>query len=82
MKTNPPNSNRLIPAKVRNSFTAKLATLAVALAAFVILPAYPLWLGKGGWLRVWSIERQVGKQKDANARLRQRNSASMPRFAT
>ncbi len=36
---------------------------------------YPLWLGKGGWFRVWSLERQVQEQKDANSRLRQRNSA-------
>ena len=49
--------------------------LAVALAAFVILLQYPLWLGKGGWLRVWSLERQVQEQKNANARLGQRNSA-------
>ena len=52
-----------------------MRTLAVALAAFVILLQYPLWLGKGGWFRVWSLERQVQEQKDANARLRQRNSA-------
>jgi len=49
--------------------------LAVALTAFVILLQYPLWLGKGGWLRVWSLERQVQEQKNANARLGQRNSA-------
>jgi cell division protein FtsB len=49
--------------------------LAVALAASVILLQYPLWLGKGGWLRVWSLERQVQEQKDANARLGQRNGA-------
>ncbi len=52
-----------------------MRTLAVALGAFVILLQYPLWLGKGGWLRVWSLERQVQEQKDTNARLRQRNSA-------
>ena len=52
-----------------------MRTLAVALAAFVILLQYPLWFGKGGWLRVWSLERQMQEQKDANARVRQRNSA-------
>ena len=52
-----------------------MRTLAVALAAFVVLLQYPLWLGKGGWLRVWSLERQVQEQKNANARLGQRNSA-------
>jgi cell division protein FtsB len=49
--------------------------LAVTLAAFVLLLQYPLWLGKGGWLRVWSLDRQVQEQKEANARLRQRNDA-------
>jgi cell division protein FtsB len=49
--------------------------LAVTLAAFVLLLQYPLWLGKGGWLRVWSLDRQVQEQKEANAGLRQRNGA-------
>jgi cell division protein FtsB len=49
--------------------------LAAALAAFILLLQYPLWLGKGGWLRVWSLDRQVQEQKEANAKLRQRNSA-------
>jgi len=34
-----------------------------------------LWLGKGGWLRVWSLDQQVQEQKEANVRLRQRNGA-------
>jgi cell division protein FtsB len=49
--------------------------LAVTLAAFVLLLQYPLWLGKGGWLRVWSLERQVQEQKEENSRLRRRNGA-------
>ncbi len=52
-----------------------MRALAIVLAAFAVLLQYPLWLGKGGWIRVWSLERQVQEQKDANARLRQRNSA-------
>lgn len=49
--------------------------LAVALASLVLLLQYPLWLGKGGWLRVWDLDRQVQSQKDQNARLRFRNEA-------
>jgi cell division protein FtsB len=49
--------------------------LAATLAAFVLLLQYPLWLGKGGWLRVWSLDRQVQEQKEENTRLRQRNGA-------
>jgi cell division protein FtsB len=49
--------------------------LSIFFAALIVLLQYPLWLGKGGWLRVWEIERQVNAQKDGNARLRVRNDA-------
>jgi len=49
--------------------------LAAALGALVLLLQYPLWLGKGGWLRVWDLDRQVQAQKDANTRLQARNDA-------
>jgi cell division protein FtsB len=52
-----------------------MRVLAYALAAFIFLLQYPLWFGKGGWLRVWSLERQVQEQKQANAALSQRNGA-------
>lgn len=48
--------------------------LTLVLAAVVILLQYPLWLGKGGWLRVWEVDRQLQQQKDANAKLEVRNS--------
>ena len=47
--------------------------LSIFLAALIALLQYPLWLGKGGWLRVWEIDRQVNAQNDGNARLRVRN---------
>ncbi|HEU4708733.1 MAG TPA: cell division protein FtsB [Methylophilaceae bacterium] len=43
---------------------------------FVILIAalqYPLWLGKGSWLRVWDLNQQITAQKEANAKLKARN---------
>jgi cell division protein FtsB len=49
--------------------------LAYTLAAFIVLLQYPLWFGKGGWLRVWSLERQVQEQKRTNTMLAQRNGA-------
>jgi cell division protein FtsB len=49
--------------------------LSIVLAALIVLLQYPLWLGKGGWLRVWEIERQVKAQKEGNAGLRVRNDA-------
>ena len=45
--------------------------------AFIILIAaiqYPLWLGKGGWLRAWEMDRQVAAQRDKNAQLQARNA--------
>jgi cell division protein FtsB len=47
----------------------------IVLFGLIALLQYPLWLGKGGWLRVWEIDRQVKVQKDRNARLRVRNDA-------
>ena len=49
--------------------------VALALAFLTVVIQYPLWLGKGGWLRVWELDRQVGLQKQANDKLRQRNGA-------
>ena len=49
--------------------------LSFVFAALIVLLQYPLWLGKGGWLRVWEIDRQVKAQKDGNAKLRVRNDA-------
>jgi cell division protein FtsB len=43
---------------------------------FVILIAllqYPLWLGKGSWLRVWNVNQQIAEQKDKNNAIKQRN---------
>jgi cell division protein FtsB len=48
--------------------------LAIALVALVGLLQYPLWLGKGGWLRVWDVDRQLQQQKDANRKLEVRNA--------
>jgi len=49
--------------------------LAAILAALVVLLQFPLWLGKGGWLRVWDLDRQVQAQKDRNAKVQKRNAA-------
>ena len=49
--------------------------LTIVFAALIVLLQYPLWLGKGGWLRVWEIDRQVTAQKNGKAQLRVRNDA-------
>jgi cell division protein FtsB len=35
---------------------------------------YPLWLGKGGWLTVYEMERQLKEQKERNQALALRNT--------
>ncbi len=47
--------------------------LSWALAVLILLLQYPLWLGKGSWLRVWELEREVSAQKTANLALEARN---------
>ncbi len=44
------------------------------LALLVLALQYPLWIGKGGWLRVWDVEKQLASQREANRRLEQRNT--------
>jgi cell division protein FtsB len=48
--------------------------LAVALLVVIALLQHPLWLGKGGWLRVWQVERQLQQQKATNRELEMRNA--------
>lgn len=47
--------------------------LAGILAGLIALIQYPLWLGKGGWLRAWEVDRQLSAQKAKNAQLEVRN---------
>lgn len=47
----------------------------IILAVLVVVLQYPLWVGKGGWLRVWDVDRQLQAQRDENYRLEQRNAS-------
>jgi cell division protein FtsB len=49
--------------------------LPFVLVALIAAIQYPLWLGKGSWLRVWEIDRQLTAQRDVNAKLQARNGA-------
>jgi cell division protein FtsB len=44
------------------------------LLALIVLLQYPLWFGKGSWLKVWDNNRQLEAQKAANEQMRQRNA--------
>src|SRR5687768_5130347 len=49
--------------------------LTLVLAAAIVLIQYPLWLGKGSWLRVWEVDQQIRAQHATNQRLQVRNTA-------
>ena len=46
----------------------------LVLVALIALLQYPLWLGKGGWLRVWDSDRQLQVQREVNQKLELRNA--------
>ena len=52
-----------------------MRVLSLTLAALILLIQYPLWLGKGSWLRVWEVDQQIRSQRDANRQLQARNNA-------
>jgi cell division protein FtsB len=45
------------------------------LAALILFIQIPLWLGKGGWLRVWEVDRQLDAQRARNTQLQARNQS-------
>ena len=44
------------------------------LIVVLLLLRYPLWLGKGSWLKVWDLNRQVEAQQQANRQTQARNA--------
>jgi cell division protein FtsB len=51
-----------------------MKVLAAILGALILLIQYPLWLGKGGWLRAWHVENDLAGQKVKNGQLEGRNA--------
>ena len=43
--------------------------LAFIFVALIVALQYPMWLGKGGWLQVRELDKQVAAQRAANAKL-------------
>lgn len=52
-----------------------MKALAALLAGLVLALQVPLWFGKGGWLKVRELDRQLADQRAGNERLRARNDA-------
>ena len=47
--------------------------ITVILLVLLIMLQYPLWLGRGGWLRVQDLYRQVATAQQSNAKIQARN---------
>ena len=52
-----------------------MKVLSLVLVAFIALLQYPLWLGKGSWLKVREVDRQIRAQHEINQELQVRNMA-------
>ncbi len=49
----------------------KIITL--ILLVLLLMLQYPLWLGKGGWLKVQDLHRQLDAQQQSNRQIQARN---------
>jgi cell division protein FtsB len=49
--------------------------LFIIVASLTIITQYPLWWGKGGWLRVHELQQKVVAQRETNQALVARNDA-------
>ena len=52
-----------------------MKVLAGILAGLILAIQFPLWLGKGGWMRVWDVDQQLSAQNAKNDGLEMRNAA-------
>jgi cell division protein FtsB len=46
----------------------------IILVILLLLLQYPLWLGKGSWLKVWNLNRQLEQQQSQNQQAQARNA--------
>lgn len=51
-----------------------MRSVTLILVVLLLLLQYPLWLGKGSWLKVWDLHRQVEAQQQANQLAQTRNA--------
>jgi cell division protein FtsB len=51
-----------------------MRVIVYGLLTLLVLIQYPLWLGKGGWLYVYDLDKQVNLQEEKNRQLQLRNS--------
>lgn len=51
-----------------------MRTSTAILLGLAVVIQYPLWLGKGGWLKVWEMDHQLTQQREVNRQLELRNA--------
>ncbi|GGY21915.1 cell division protein FtsB [Paludibacterium paludis] len=49
--------------------------LTLTLVILITALQWPLWFGKGSWLRVWQLDKQLQEQRATNQKLIARNAA-------
>jgi cell division protein FtsB len=49
--------------------------LAAILFALLLALQYPLWFGKGSWMRVRDLDQQLAQVRDTNTKAKARNDA-------
>jgi cell division protein FtsB len=49
--------------------------LTLLLVLVIVALQYPLWLGKGSWLRVWEVDQKIVAQQQINQGLKARNAS-------
>ncbi|UCD67858.1 MAG: cell division protein FtsB [Betaproteobacteria bacterium] len=52
-----------------------MRSLTLTLLGLIIAIQYPLWVGKGSWLRVWHLDQQLEAQRADNETEVLRNAA-------
>ncbi|MGC2047932.1 MAG: cell division protein FtsB [Gallionella sp.] len=51
-----------------------MRAVTLILSILLLLLQYPLWIGKGSWLKVWDLNRQLEAQQQVNLQTQARNA--------
>ena len=79
LRYTPQSFRRWSEFRIANTALGAVSFLALEAIGAAITPVggvliqYPLWLGKGGWLRVWDLSRQLDAALDKERDLKARN---------
>lgn len=55
-------------------YPVDMRLITLILVVLLLLLQYPLWLGRGGWLKVWDLNKQVATQQQINSKTQERNA--------